>query len=1084
MNITAWINVLILLLNISLKGKKNCENSCTDFKKHFYNPNNNECLDTCKGLPNLEFVNQITSSSPSNPCKKQCDDPDDNSDVNVYYDFDSNICITKCGENNPKYIYHTTSGKMCYPSCTDIPGGSYVYESSETETDGSKICYDSKPTGNTCNYYYMKKDGTLECLGNTPNKCKEINYNYLLGQECKTDCNDYFILEDDTSLEGFIKCFETRDNCLASGGGQADYYNTKLKKCWKNYPDGYYINKTEGTKYEIVQECKHFYYKDTSNNKFYCVDKCSSSSYPYFVRGQKNCEASCITFSKSYFDITNGEDECLDTCIGRVNEFADVITDLNSNQVQQCKLECGNTGNIHYNYGTKICLANCGDDKFFKSDDSNKIICYSSCAEIPGEKNIYESVTNNICYTKNEVDVSPPLTDCPSYYYPRNDGTMKCMASGTTCKANGFDYLYGKECKKNCDNFYIIMDEKDAAGVNLLNTKQCFKDLQDALSSGKSSTGYFYDLNEKKVWLNYDSNLYIKYKNGANYEVVQNWQDYYYEESSMNFIVTNCKTVSLYFENDNKKCLSSCTNYFDPTNNECLDSCKKTINLEYADPAATDPKKCINKCPKYFIRKVYGANNIQINECVQTCPASDPTYKFIDVKTNECKTACGSNQYEVTIDNIKYCYPECDVSNGNIYINTDTYDCVKVCPSSLKQFELIKTLDNGKKIYLCKSICKQDEFRYRDECVKKCPNNFNHIGFNGICKESCTEDPNGESFYPVETVTIPTDSGSTTYTIYKCINSCEQAIEANTGITTPYTFYTELNPKECLSACPASGYTHNLNSNLYECLANCPDNFPFYGADNKCVSNNVCTGSNLFFDNGQCYGSCQGGKIYYDEKKFCLDECREGEIKQSNGDGTFTCKAVCEKYIYQENSETEPECVPNCKEDKNYVGKNNICKKSCETEDGINYYELALSSEDPPITYKIFKCVDGCKDDYDHFKYREANNGKQCYKSCSSTNGYPYLSEEENLCYSNCLDSIKYPFTLEKKDTNGIIISQKCLQECDTSSDYKYYGKNKKCIKKCDELPEEKLIEYDGIKCVEKCTNPDYLFELRGKCAH
>ncbi len=172
-------------LKYFIKGQKNCENSCTDFKKHFYNPNNNECLDTCKGLPNLEFVNQITSSSPSNPCKKQCDDPDDNSDVNVYYDFDSNICITKCGENNPKYIYHTTSGKMCYPSCTDIPGGSYVYESSETETDGSKICYDSKPTGNTCNYYYMKKDGTLECLGDTPNKCKEINYNYLLGEECK-----------------------------------------------------------------------------------------------------------------------------------------------------------------------------------------------------------------------------------------------------------------------------------------------------------------------------------------------------------------------------------------------------------------------------------------------------------------------------------------------------------------------------------------------------------------------------------------------------------------------------------------------------------------------------------------------------------------------------------------------------------------------------------------------------------------------------------------------------------------------------------------------------------------------------------
>ena len=27
------------------------------------------------------------------------------------------------------------------------------------------------------------------------------------------------------------------------------------------------------------------------------------------------------------------------------------------------------------------------------------------------------------------------------------------------------------------------------------------------------------------------------------------------------------------------------------------------------------------------------------------------------------------------------CYPSCDVANGYIYINSDTYDCVKACPS-------------------------------------------------------------------------------------------------------------------------------------------------------------------------------------------------------------------------------------------------------------------------------------------------------------------------------------------------------------------------------------------------------------------
>ena len=34
--------------------------------------------------------------------------------------------------------------------------------------------------------------------------------------------------------------------------------------------------------------------------------------------------------------------------------------------------------------------------------------------------------------------------------------------------------------------------------------------------------------------------------------------------------------------------------------------------------------------------------------------------------------------------------------------------------------------------------------------------------------------------------------------------------------------------------------------------------------------------------------------------------------------------------------------------------------------------------------------------DYNGYKYRLVNNGKQCYQECNGS--YPYLSVEENLC--------------------------------------------------------------------------------------
>ncbi len=149
----------------------------------------------------------------------------------------------------------------------------------------------------------------------------------------------------------------------------------------------------------------------------------------------------------------------------------------------------------HYNYGSKICVRSCEAEKF---TDSSGIICYDSCKEIPDGLHIYEAADTNVCYTKAELEATFPPTDC-SFYYERLDGTWKCIESTSSCHSSGYDYFLGKECKKNCDNYYILMDE---SGVD---TKECFETLNAAKSSTKNINNFHTTL--KQCWITYPSSF-------------------------------------------------------------------------------------------------------------------------------------------------------------------------------------------------------------------------------------------------------------------------------------------------------------------------------------------------------------------------------------------------------------------------------------------------------------------------------------------------------------------------------------------------------------------------------------------------
>ena len=739
--------------------------------------------------------------------------------------------------------------------------------------------------------------------------------------------------------------------------------------------------------------------------------------------------------------------------------------------------------------GEKICLIgkDCEEGKYIKNGETKQNVCYNSCSEILGGLHIYE--IGNTCYQETEIDNN----NCP-YYYLKDDINRICVSHISDCQEAGFYYLHQKECLTNCSDYYKFMDS------SLNNITKCYENINTAISDNPNIK--YFDQILKECWKDMPPEYFVKYDTNNNqdyFEVVRVCDSFFYEKDTtnhINYCIDNCKDINYFFISDNKECRPSCTKfnkkYFNSTSNECFDTCSGLPGLNFShqidiiDPL---PQKCLDKCYKnYYITKEDGNGNI-IHECVQTCPTGDENYRYIDITTNECLRTCSSDDNHHLVKN-KFCYPKCDVENGYVYINTDTYECLKECPNYLKREELLDKIGDIE-VKLCKTACKENEYRNGTECVAKCPRDFNYIGHNRVCKQNCNTDEDGQHSYPINEDTYNPFSD---YLIYKCISSCSEGI-SETGLN--YSFYTKSNPNKCLRKCPENTNYFYLDSNPYECLSECPKEIPYYDISSstlpnyhKCSNTDFCTPNSHFLD-GVCLNSqeCKlNGKEYISSNNICMDKCPEKEIKQKNldknnnyeHDGTYTCQRFCDYYIYQENTADEPECILNCPEKKNFIGKNNVCKKSCGIEEGINFYELNLSSAVPPVNYSIYKCIKGCVRDYHLKEYNNENH--QCYKEC--TEAYPYLSLGEHLCFDICHKSTQMPYTLDYKDSTGSIISKTCSNECvnDGNNINIYFGENKVCIDNCNLLENSKIIDINN-RCVEKCNyTSTYRFQLNEKC--
>ena len=1081
-----------------------CVNTCVDQTKKYHISGSKECIQTCSGEYRYASSDYICYKYEDcafiypGLCLTQCTSP------YPYHDDDSKECKTICSGIKR---YHTSSGYICYSSCSEI-NGNYKFEQIENG-NLDKICYTTQPSD--CEAYYKKIDGVFKCT--TKSDCvNQLHLTYFYGDECRNNCDGYYQMEIKTPFI-YIRCYISLDEAFLDY--DVKYCDISQRKCWSSFPVNgpYYINqKFPNGQYELVRECLHFYYLKLevieSQNRNWCTDKCKnidSLTDKYFIRGNKQCFNSCKDIHIYYYDEENNE--CLESCELRPNkQFSYPIGD--DFEPGPCYTSCiasdGSPGR-YYNYDSHVCLLSCsfeGNNYLYHKfsldvSDSSKYICYPSCLDIPPIIGPTIQVYRYANYDDSCTEIDP---ECP-FIYSLSDGVKKCT-SLDTCRKLNYLFLINNECVFKCDDNYYKIEKTFQVGAQDYLFMKCYPSPIDCYLGEKEEYStldkIYYNKELKLCYRNYQTNYYIKKIDATKSELVGICDDYYYEiddddspERGFKYCTEHCITATetrqLFFVKNQKKCVKSCKeygkNYYDPKTNECLDTCVGT-NFEYSYPLSNeeDIQSCLIQCPNpqhYVLKSDY--NNIIKYECLNQCPFN-ATYPVLDIKNNECLKSCYSSDYFKVGD---ICYPNCNVESGYLYINSDTYDCVLACPSELSNQVKIYTNEAfHKDVYLCKSNCQEPtKYRFGVECRTQCPSTHNYIGFNEICKTTCNEDPNGHHFFQIN------EYESHSYDIYKCVSSCEEAIlEKNDGVKINYDKYEiNNNPNKCLRACPPSSPFY-LSSTPEECLDSCPYNYPFYRENDKeCLQYTICEeGSQKYFVDGLCVTldeciSNTYNKPYIDSRNICLDRCPENEVKEKleSNLGMYKCLINCGSNKFRiRGYNNDFECVDHCPKEMNFIGKDDICKSSCDEDDGIYYYnfeEVDVPNSSPREGYIVYKCVDGCKPEYNNFIYRAANNGRECYQQCPDN--YKYLSPDENLCYYICLNSNINPFTLTEIN--------ECGKKCNQLGSYKYWGADKICIQSCDSLGDTKIIDPSTNKCVEKCDpGSPFPFELDGICVY
>ena len=1032
---------------------------------------------------------------------------------NKYQYFDSvtnNQCLQSCPYDHLKREKRDDNTFIfrCSQSCLNDPSGQkeYIYEYIDSTTSSS--------------IYY--------CLDECPNEAKYTNENsnlciescqtghYLNQKTCLQSCDETSKIYVDTNKQ-ILLCPKSSDNCpeeypylynnkyclksckdsnstLLGGFEKVTYLNETEKKCLDDQSEGRFIDEIE---LKWVENCKSSpsgpYWKGKfckkscekiNFNTLECIDECNT----YTVKDSNFCYTQCPGEKKFINSLI--EKEC-QTCNNPNDPEHLVDGEGYYKDDGKCYPSCDN----YHNNGDNYCFTQeCKTFNKFKPSDSN--ICYNSCEEIKSLGYNYEK--DYICYK----DKSTIAVDSTYIYYYSSSGIYKYTKNQEDCLKEGYSYLEGSECVKQCQSKekYRTLPSNNKLGICLDSTEPIL---------------------EKCLYYNKTTNIY---SDNCEFFIIE---DSTYIDDKKENCVLECPE-NLYEYEKEKKCKSSCTlSFVSEEPKKCMDSCDKF-------QLGTDStKKCVDKCQKddgtYMNFKIVNGNKICRDNCdegeyslskeddhqfcLSKCPDTHPYYDNNKICVSKCNYYKQNKECSDNCENGQYVFPgnvcstnKCP-SNAPFYYSKkiSTGVTVKICVSNCQEIE-----DNKYKYYKINEVCYTNEPQncYEEkECVENCgETNSINLNYEGRCVDKC---PHGlfqnEAASCISRCTpniyekIIDNQNNNNYNL-KCLNECPS--EGKKYLTSSGECVSECpngenyigDNNKCLSSCKENNgkdFYQKIEStidgiNNYKCLQNCSELLNIEGTK-ECVSS--C--NSMYEYERICYKSCLSTSLPFstinnDIKNICSDKCHQS---QQNFANDKICINGCSNLPFNKtinDTADSKACVEECDLNSDYKFLN----KEINGDTTILYCRKTCSNSNKRYLKSNYKCIEKCPEP-NNFIVENENNPIECLNKCPNDQPYARLKDGEYICSNtecgnadeDATNHQDYYYLDNKicidkcKDDDYVINDSKiCTTSCDYYDSKKLYSYEKEEIKKCVFFCNGTNLSYSSLdgKCVESCGEKEY----------
>jgi len=300
------------------------------------------------------YIQQYLTSYENN-CSDACF-----TNVENRFIVEKNACIDQCYNDG---TYRFEYKYICYITC---PKGTHISSFNEFLCEDDLICekyYNYTQTGcleEIPDGFYLNDSAkkTIDKCDIQCEKCSKQSVEKELCISCNINDNYYPKINDNSNVDDFIKC-----------------YNTKQ--------EGYYLDKNQHIYMPCYSDCKNCEELGNENN-----NKCTECKSDYILVNQ-NCYEKCSYYH--YFDFSNKyhctlSDEC-------PKEFNKLIKEKN-----QCIDECNKDNEYHLEYN-KVCYQNCPDGTTVSSN--NKNLCEKDC---PPEYLYINKITDECLLTCSALD--------------------------------------------------------------------------------------------------------------------------------------------------------------------------------------------------------------------------------------------------------------------------------------------------------------------------------------------------------------------------------------------------------------------------------------------------------------------------------------------------------------------------------------------------------------------------------------------------------------------------------------------------------------------------------------------------------